>query len=452
MARPPEPITQRRAPDVYTDPRSRLPSLILKDPLLQAGACEFTGRVAASRGVPGQYVLWLVGDSTFRNQYVALCTAMDSLDMAVGKQLADKPRPAACTGRLGPTRMVVVFWEAVQFESKLRVMKETKRAYGLPRPDAVYFGAGLWQLWPTIHVGNRRHRVRGPPRWQAAAKANRTAGIESMWAAYNGWRTYEHALNATLQAYHLLGAHSIVVSNVHSPCSKWFAQPPATMELCVEGLRLRRGVSLPNAVADCHSGMRGSAGVDALNRKVMRTTSAFSRGKDAPRVRLVDSFDLTHGRCELVADDRAPVHDNGVHYVPLLYHELILLFEALSWFRNAPPRHLPATPPWRLPISKSTPHRIRGSDEARTWSKAHGSRATLVAASSILARRCYVARLDPILGRHSAPAPDLAFGRELPHLGVESRRSSSCSARAPGHPRNVRADYSINSAPESSKR
>jgi len=262
-----------------------------------------------------------------------------------------------------------------------------------------------------------------------------------MWSAYNDWRTYEHALNATLQACHLLGAHTIVVSNVHSPCSKWFAQPPATMKLCVEGLRLRRGVSLPDAIADCHSGMRGSAGVDALNRKVRRTTSAFS-GADTLRVRLVDSFNLTHGRCELVADDRAPVHDNGVHYVPLLYHELTLLFEALSWFRAAPPRYLPARPPWRLPIAKSAAHRIKDRDEAQARSRAHGPRATLVTSRTrILARRCYVARLDTVLGRQSTPAPSLAFGRELPqNVGVESRRSSSCSARAP---RNERAGCAV---------
>ena len=263
--------------------------MLLRDRATQAGLCRFREVVAsAATFASTQYTILFVGDSTMRNQYVALCTAMEDLEMFHDPENAFHDA-ATCTGLLGTTFVVASYVGVTQFEQNLGFIQ---LKYRLPAPDAIYVGAGLWQLWPDMVAGTLDGGGTLPP------------AAFDLWPAQRQWANYDAALNATLHAYEALHPRALVVSTVHSPCAAWLPQSAFTTQACVQNLQLRHGADFAHAsgarlAAECKAGARGRSGVRALNSRLRAALAAYDakRRRGHMRLALVDAFKLTDGRC-----------------------------------------------------------------------------------------------------------------------------------------------------------
>lgn len=259
-----------------------------------------------------QYVLYIVGDSVLRNQYVALCDAMGG--MITGDPEAKDPRsPSTCSGGLDGRPVLAAFVGALAWDT--RSVVEMSRAW--PRPSAIYTGAGLWSLWPV-------------PFEQNAA----------WWNTFPRWEDYELELNQTLTTFASF-APLIVVPTVHSVCDSSYvgdwrttlkaleANPNMGALPCAQ-LLLNRNLtsSLPAALDACARGFRRRAAVLELNRRLNATVDAWNSERIAAGgspARVFDAFALTDGQCG------ENVEGDSMHFHKLLPAELMGLMDTLGW-------------------------------------------------------------------------------------------------------------------------
>ena len=296
---------------------------------------------AAPAAVP--YVLYLVGDSTFRYQWEALCVALDATVTWGTPWTADGGVGYAnlqheCTGHLGGRAVRVIALASVEYAPD--ALDVVWRRLQAP-PSAVYFGAGLWQQWP----------------WPMQLAPWFT------WGSYLEWRAFEEDFKLTATRYGRL-APKVVVSNVHSQCEARFSGPWAmalrkpraeTVPWCEFYLKInetllaekraaRHVPPAPPAMADlrstCEAGLRSRGASVLLNERLARAVAEWRRQSEhesegggagpSPGVRratlgFVDAFGITDGRCE------ANTPGDSTHFLRLLYAELTALFSQLAW-------------------------------------------------------------------------------------------------------------------------
>lgn len=278
-------------------------------PRLGNSRCRFTQAFQLEQAVR-QEVLYMVGDSTFRNQFMALCLAIGGVIDWGDVELKSLPwAPSTCRGRLGTARVIAVFasslgWSAEAVPTMRTVLK------GMPPPTAIYVGAGLWLQWPAP--------FEDPP---------------TKWMAKKSFAQYEIQLDNVLDAYGSISP-VVLVSTVHAQCEERFRAEwaevvknrRASVESCAGWLLhndQHDGQPLEALRELCRLGLRTRNGSHALNERLRAAIS--QRKRRVPAVHIVDTFALTDGRC----DQNLP--NDGVHFHFLLYEELSLVFATLGW-------------------------------------------------------------------------------------------------------------------------
>ena len=112
----------------------------------------------ACASVPVARTLVMVGDSTMRKQFHSLCAVLDgpharcnNLASTPWRHLCSKTAASpcsSCSGRLGRGHIDVLFYSHPMLNASALGGLDAAGA-AAPRVDVVYFGAGLWLLWPT---------------------------------------------------------------------------------------------------------------------------------------------------------------------------------------------------------------------------------------------------------------------------------------------------------------
>lgn len=337
------------------------------------------------------FVLLMVGDSSFRLQYAALCSALDTrtagvIDLGAMTGAPGAPAPsrviaaASCTGVLGARRLQLLYVPATRFDAAL--VSHVIAAPPLPRPDAIYLGGGQWQMWPAPFVKAPYQWLTWPQYASFASDVNATVHA-ALQLASGAARTRAGGQGRTLAPS--APPAQVIVSTMHSVCpsggagtagsstrgggeaaaingthsSGGTASASSTSTISQRdvfacGVWLMRTFQLPfaTAQADCAAGVRErSAAVDlnqklrqvltTVNRSLRRrmlggpaaSTGAASPSSKVPAysVTLVDAFSLTDGRCwaNLDATDR-------VSFARLVYLEVRqLLLSLRGWSHTA---------------------------------------------------------------------------------------------------------------------
>ena len=315
-------------------------------------------------------VLVMVGDSTMRKQFRALCMVLDGPGLRCNDAGSAHWRRAcvatgslpcqSCAGRLGDAHLLALYYlQPLLNPNALDAVRDAVHA-GAPRPDAIYFGAGMWLLWKTYSV-------------------NFNEAERRMWISWPKFVRYEAELVETIGRY-ARHAPRIVIHTAHSMCESSSRQPRSPWDwlrerVSRESEQLRRGfgvfrsaifgaprgpvpaaepdrsaeyaecvhelVADPNGTADrhraaelCYVGRRSARSLHALSlraRDVAIQQQLRSHRSNASKsawghVAVVDGFAITDGQCW------ANLKGDSIHFERLVYRELTGLFRALGWW------------------------------------------------------------------------------------------------------------------------
>lgn len=253
-------------------------------------------------------VLWMLGDSTMREQHKALCEmAGESLQTRDYKPGVVK----VCNGMAGLRPFTAVFYGFHEASFTTPELLESFHAAVPARPSAIYFNGGLHLL----HLMPARK-----------------------WDEYEQWRHAEQLFATFLDTASTYGAELVFMTS-HAICEDKFRgawavemfelrQDPAdasATRTCAEWLTIAKGLSVQAATEECEEGTFTLAGTRALDARLRRTWGdwlAGRGGKQQVKAACVDSFALTEGQCALTEDGR--------HYAPLVPSEVLTLWQALG--------------------------------------------------------------------------------------------------------------------------
>ena len=214
-----------------------------------------------------------IGDSTFRNQFLALCLALSwrSLNADNGGQ---------CSGKLGQMQIHASFVPSVDLAPPTRFFEPG---------HVVYLGAGLWSLFPTP--------------------------FSDGWDAYERWQQYGENSARVLAAYRLRAV--VVVSTTHAVCAPTDGLAPSA-EQCSAWLYVKRPLaSSAQRDAHCAVGRRNDAGVRHLNAQLLRQAAALN-------VSVFDAYSKTANRCTY------NLPDDNLHFHLFLFRELLALWRVIG--------------------------------------------------------------------------------------------------------------------------
>jgi len=269
---------------------------------------------AAQRLAATSFVLYLVGDSTFRNQFILLCDIMGS--RIKGDPARPSPEaPASCEGSLDGMRFVVGYaWATYWDPEAAHVM-----ARSLPRPFCVYVGAALWMLWPQPF----------------------TTAFHA-WPGFRAWLDYERLAMQAFTRYADL-VPLIVVTTSHSICEPaWFMKQFGGLDVrpCAKGLVSKGCASSEQEGRElCASGQVNHRGAKGLAERLRSSVAAWTanrtlatvgsggdtmRNGSSPTAVVFDAFSLTDGRCDM------NLKADAKHFVKLVPEELMAFFDVLG--------------------------------------------------------------------------------------------------------------------------
>ena len=263
------------------------------------------------------YALYMCGDSTVRNLFLAVCLAMGA---PVVGNARGADTLARCEGAISGARFVAVLRGAINLVPDF-VAASRRLDAALPPPSAALVGAGLWMMWPVPF-----------------AKA------PTEWSTYARWAGYERELGASIAEAERARLPRLVLTTTHSQCDGAFREVwraladkaarnrTAAALPCARGLVARQRVPLARALASCADGMRGRRASALLNqrlRAVVDARAANTSRRAATVVSVHDSFALVDGRC----DANFPEYDS-IHFIGLVFDELALLLDHLAWPRR----------------------------------------------------------------------------------------------------------------------
>jgi hypothetical protein len=286
-----------------------LTSTELAHPLMRAGLAKFERRAPVGPDASWPRVMYFVGDSTIRNQFLAFCSVLTGHTLeAYSHETTSQPEAEflLCTGHFGSQPIRLVSPETPDIAAAARIFHAP--------PDVVYIGLGLWLMWPVPFV---RHD----------------------WASWGPWASYETTIVGALEriAYAFPPA-KVAITTTHSVCKAFTPTTRTTPSECADSVLRQakeRGANMTRAAAarDCKLGFRTRAASVALNDRLHFAVQSYGRLRPSARQpALVDAFALTDGRCDACghggsADPCEP--GDGIHFSRLLFDELELLARAL---------------------------------------------------------------------------------------------------------------------------
>ena len=273
-----------------------------------------------------RFTMFLVGDSTSRNVYRALCSTLDPVEWKVINDTSIDRAHLTCSGRLTRRQVLFVFVPAAMWRQGA-----VDDAYGLigARPDVVVVTGGLWTMWPTPFSGKYG------------------------WPWHDLWLHFTRSFNATLSSYRQsrLAPRRVLVTTIHAVCEY---EPPSRerLEGCIDYLSqpngtvfndgtikrvkpltndhsLLAGIDKAAAEAHCVAGARTYFNARALNEQLHSVVAHYA-GRHLPPVGLVDTFTLTDNMCW--ANDAATLGNDVMHFELLLYQEA---------YAQPPRQHIP---------------------------------------------------------------------------------------------------------------
>ena len=160
-------------------------------------AAEASSRGGGGGGEPPPYALYMCGDSTVRNLFLAACLAMRA--PVVGNARGPDTF-ARCEGAIAGARFALVLRGATGLAPDF-VAASRAREPNLPPPSAALIGAGLWMMWPVPF-----------------AKA------PTEWSTYARWADYERELGASIAAAERARLPRLVLTTTHSQCDATFRE------------------------------------------------------------------------------------------------------------------------------------------------------------------------------------------------------------------------------------
>jgi len=280
------------------------------------GRCIFrtafgTSHVKSSHENLQDFTLWLIGDSTMRNMFLALCLVLDRVSYNGSAHYGWKP--ASCRGQLGEIVVHAAYIKSLVFHSH---SGDTRQFMGylapLPAPNATIVSHVLWLMRPV-------------PFWPSHE-----------WPTYSEWRYLEKILPLALTEYtkESSSKHVLIIAKAPAVCSHTHNRLRNASRVaghsfagCTRWLIAWHHVDEHEAHASCESGARSYAAASLLNGRLVKIVQQW-RSANQGQVSLVDFFSLTKGHCNanLEGDDK--------HFVGLIYAQLALLFKQLPWHQR----------------------------------------------------------------------------------------------------------------------
>lgn len=257
-------------------------------------------------------VFYLFGDSTMRNQWMALCsliagTAEPSDPNPEGgpvRRLEENEKVAKrnyCTSSLG-SAFLYHTWEPIEADFVEKTM-----SWGYPAPTVIYLNSGLHVLRGLGPAGQNWNKKR-----------------------YQEFRDYEATFTSAIQKFSIVAPKAkVAVMLSHCICESLFVgewgkqiadfgeDPVKATATCTAQLH-EEGVQLSDVQVACQESMFLRQNIMRLNDRM----TAAVRELQVMAPSIVDAFKLTDRRCEATFD--------GVHYNYLVLDELKLLFDALD--------------------------------------------------------------------------------------------------------------------------
>lgn len=280
------------------------------------GKCQFVRSVGDLRGKAK--VLYMIGDSTMRMQFVELCEAFGNAQIATAR--VDNVPMRSCSISLPFNYSLLVLSSASNSDDfTLRawtshtVMSELQLA-GFA-PDAIYFNAGLHYLhlfpcWP----------------WN-----------------YNSWHTWKNIESYTTSFLDSMSAtgSELVLMTSHSICEEKYNKDCALAVTAIRKDPVKAAKPCVDAgnftLEDCMHGQLVRDGVKRLNGRIKGAVKTWQARTHGFRiVREVDAFQITDHKCNFTGSG------DGRHYRPLIYDELLALWQSLGWASQAPQEYVTA--------------------------------------------------------------------------------------------------------------
>jgi len=242
-------------------------------------------------------VIYFIGDSTMRNQFLAFCSVLTG-EAVTKVDPYDYYTTFVCKAG---GHSAVFEWASI---FNYTVVDGLLRR-GYPTPTVVYVNNGLW----ILHM---------EPSWSWTTVDG-----------YRAWENYEADLQQTLQGYRQAAPQaSIVFMNTHSVCEEAYggdykrilalyrSNRSVAAEPCVKRLS-SMGYFHDDAEEKCVKGFRVDANAQLLNVRLQNTLGKLQN------VKVVDAHGITRQRCDCSPD--------GIHYNALVLEELKHLFVQLHW-------------------------------------------------------------------------------------------------------------------------
>ena len=205
-------------------------------PRLEAAPVNIKGRnelarcFASNHSAAPRYTLFLMGDSTARNIYRAMCSLLDPVEWKVINDTSLDKAHLTCSGRFTRRRVLFSFVPApIWTPTALRLARDLIGA----TPDAIVMSAGLWTLWPTPFSG------------------------KFGWPWHESWMTFSQRLNQTLRTYRrgTLAPRRLLVTTLHAIC-KYDPPEKERHEGCMQVLTAAR--CLPASHSQVRSSREGA--------------------------------------------------------------------------------------------------------------------------------------------------------------------------------------------------
>ena len=324
-------------------------------PALRSSQDAFQKRHTSGQGSSrGTRSIYFVGDSTFRNQFQAICLGMGSTwNMTAWKPPNQASRPAVppvreacrrgrdkkftdkveatsppfqslCTGMLGGYLVLAVHVLSLGFSANIsRAVESVPSPWTRTPPDVVYFGAGQWLLWPVPFVEN---------------------AVD--WSTYDDWKCIEADVLAMTHHLLELGTARVVLSSAHPICdedaeysgswanvfSMFRGNSTKGAQLCAELLARKFGAAAryETLLSQCIQGFRDNAGINHINGKLSAAVSKMNAMQNqkpgSSSIGFVDSHSLLVGHC----DSNFPPSDR-IHFVGLVFSEVESLLREVGW-------------------------------------------------------------------------------------------------------------------------
>ncbi len=304
-------------------------------PYMQQRLCQLRQQLRAMAPRAHHEYVVMAGDSTMRNQMIALCLAVQGQwwvaptpEYARTQELLRRGNHswgAEVFCGAGPLNLTLAYTPSIVPITPARRVEDNGWGF---TPTALYMSSGLWLMWPEILTSNL-------PQWDEST--------------YRAWREYGPSMQrAASAAVGLAPQAAVAVATTHSLCVHQFGssmrnivtQPYLATGACATSLQAElppeehslrdpsRPATFDDLRLDCAEGLRTREAAIGLNGRLRDALAQLPLGSRA-QVRVVDLFNLTDGRCEM------NVGNDPMHFHALLFDEVALLLTSLGWIGDA---------------------------------------------------------------------------------------------------------------------